>query len=125
MPLSAASGVEGGTGAPLAERASAILRDEIANGALANIAAASQVWSAHRRDLVTPETVRHLASELGGLLDTVLDLLVPPPRSPAAAALTIPATLADLLTARLDRLTDAKVWRSSERPSAGSSHPSC
>jgi hypothetical protein len=65
----------------LAERAAAILRDEIANGALANIAAANRVWSTHRRDLITPEAARRLAAELGGLLDTVLDLLAPMPRS--------------------------------------------
>ena len=65
----------------IAERAAAILRDEVANGALANIAAANRVWSAHRRDLLTPEAARRLAGELGGLLDTVLDLLAPAPRS--------------------------------------------
>lgn len=66
----------------LAERATAILRDEIANGALANIAAARRVWPAPRLDLITPEATRRLLAELGGLLDTVLDLLAPPP--PAA-----------------------------------------
>jgi hypothetical protein len=71
----------------LAERVSAILRDEIADGALANIAAASQVWSAHRRDLVMPEMTHRLAAELGGLLDILLDLLAPLPRSPAASSL--------------------------------------
>jgi hypothetical protein len=65
----------------LAERAAAILRDEIANGALANIAATNQVWSAHRRDLIAPEVARRLAAEVGGLLDTVVDLLAPVPRS--------------------------------------------
>jgi hypothetical protein len=75
--------VESGTPA-LAERAAAILRDEIANGALANVAAASQVWPAHRRHLLASEAARWLAAELGGLLDTVLDLLTPPPRPSAA-----------------------------------------
>jgi hypothetical protein len=70
----------------LVERATAILRDEIANGALGNIATASRVWSAHRRDLIAPEMTRRLAVELGGLLDTVLDLLAPPPRSSAASS---------------------------------------
>ena len=79
----------------LAERATAILHDEIANGALANIAAASQVWSAHRRDLIAPEATRRLAAELGGLLDTVLDLLAPPPRSSAASSLPPPAAVLD------------------------------
>ena len=37
----------------LGERAAAILRDEIEHGALANVAAASQVWSTHHRDLLT------------------------------------------------------------------------
>lgn len=70
---------------PLAERATAILRDEIASGALANVARASQVWSAHRRDVFAPEATRRLAAEFGGLLDTVLDLLAPP-RSSAASS---------------------------------------
>jgi hypothetical protein len=65
----------------IAERAATILRDEIANGALANIAAANRVWSEHRRHLITPEAARWLAAEFGGLLDTVLDLLAPVPRS--------------------------------------------
>jgi hypothetical protein len=69
----------------LADRAAAILRDEIGNGALANIAAATQVWSRHRRDLLMPEATRRLAAELVGLLDTVLDLLAPP-RSPVDVA---------------------------------------
>jgi enamine deaminase RidA (YjgF/YER057c/UK114 family) len=77
------------------ERAAAILRDEIEHGALANIAAASQVWSTHHRDLLTPEATRRLAAEFGGLLDTVLDLLTPPPRSAAAASLPPPAAMPD------------------------------
>jgi hypothetical protein len=70
----------------LTERATAILRDEIANGALANIAAASRVWPAHRLGLITPEATRRMVAELGGLLDTVLDLLAPPPGSSAAVS---------------------------------------
>ena len=62
----------------LAERATAILRDEIANGALANIAAASQGWTAHRRGLITPEMTRGLEAEFVGLRDAVLDLIAPP-----------------------------------------------
>jgi hypothetical protein len=68
----------------MAERASAVLRDEIANGALANIVAASQGWTAHRRALITPELTRGLAAELLGLRDAVLDLIAPPRRSTAA-----------------------------------------
>ena len=79
----------------LPERATAILRDEIANGALANIAAARQVWSAHRRDLITPEATRRLAAELGGLLDTVLHLLAPPPRPLVASSIPPPAAVPD------------------------------
>jgi hypothetical protein len=86
--------LDGGT-PTLAERATAILRDEIANGALANIAATSQVWPAHRRNLIAPEATRRLAAELGGLLNTVLDLLAPPPRSPAASSLPPPAAVPD------------------------------
>ena len=79
----------------LGERAAAILRDEIEHGALANIAAASQVWSTHHRDLLTPEVTRRLAAEFGGLLDTVLDLLTPPPRSAADSSLPPPAAMRD------------------------------
>ena len=79
----------------VAERATAVLRDEIANGALANIAATSQVWSAHRRDLFLQEVTRRLAAEFGGLLDTVLDLLAPSPRSSAASLLSPLAAVPD------------------------------
>ena len=68
----------------LVERATAILRDEVANGALANIAAASQGWTAHRRGLITPELTRGLEAEFLGLRDAVLDLIAPPRRSTAA-----------------------------------------
>lgn len=81
--------------ATLGERAAAILRDEIEHGALANIAAASQVWSTHHRDLLTPEATRRLAAEFGGLLDTVLDLLTPPSRSAAASSPPPAAMLPD------------------------------
>src|SRR5262245_15049273 len=81
--------------ATLGERAAAILRDEIEHGALANVAAASQVWSMHHRDLLTPEATRRLAAEFGGLLDTVLDLLTSPPRSAAASSLPPPAAMSD------------------------------
>jgi hypothetical protein len=85
--------------AALAERATAILRDEIANGALANVAAANRVWSAHRRDLLTPAAARRLTAELGGLLDTVLDLLAPAPAS-SSAPLPPPAAAPDQAAAR-------------------------
>jgi hypothetical protein len=75
----------------LAERAAAILHDEIANGALANISAASQVWSAHRHNLIAPEMTRRLEAAFLGLRDTVLDLIAPPPRSSAASSLSRPA----------------------------------
>ncbi len=74
------------------ERAAAILRDEIEHGALANIAAASQAWSTHHRDLLTPG---RLAAEFGGVLDTVLDLLAPPPRSAAASSRAALAAVPD------------------------------
>jgi hypothetical protein len=80
--------------ATLGERAAAILRDEIEHGALANIGVASQVWSTHHRDLLTPEAARRLAAEFGGLLDTVLDLLTPP-RSAAASSPPPPAAMRD------------------------------
>jgi hypothetical protein len=79
----------------LAERAAAILRDEIASGALANIAAASRVWSMHRRDLIIAEATRRPAAEVGGLVDAVLDLLAPPPASSAASSLPPVAAVLD------------------------------
>lgn len=85
----------------LAERATAILRDEIANGALANIAAASQVWSAHRRSLITPEMTRRLEAEFLGLRDSVLDLIAPPPS--AASLLSRPAAGRDYAAERLQQ----------------------
>jgi enamine deaminase RidA (YjgF/YER057c/UK114 family) len=81
--------------ATLGERAAAILRDEIEHGALANVATASQVWSTHHRDLLVPEATRRLAAEFGGVLDTVLDLLTPPPRSATASSLPPPAAMPD------------------------------
>jgi hypothetical protein len=81
--------------AALGERAAAILRDEIEQGALANIAAASQVWSAHHRDLLSPEATRRLAAGFGGLLDTVLDLLTPSPSSAATSSLPPSAVMPD------------------------------
>jgi hypothetical protein len=79
----------------LGERAAAILRDEIDHGALANIVAASQAWSTRHHDLLTPEATRRLAAEFGGLLDTVLDLLTPPPRSATASSRPPPTAVRD------------------------------
>jgi hypothetical protein len=83
----------------IAERATAILRDEIANGALGNIATASRVWSARHRDLLAPEATRRLAAEFGGLLDTVLDLLTRPPRT-AASLQQPPGAVLDIAAER-------------------------
>ena len=89
----------------LAERATAILRDEIANGALANVAAASRVWPAPRLDLITPEATRRLVAELGGLLDTVLDLLAPPPQ-PSVPSPPPPAAVPDRAAGRARQLIE-------------------
>ena len=93
----------------LAQRAAAILSDEIANGALANVAAASQSWSAHRRDLIGPEAARRLAAEFGRLLDTVLDLLAPPLR---------PAPVPD----QIERLPVLRARRSAQPGGAAEIH---
>jgi hypothetical protein len=61
----------------IAQRMDAILRDEIQAGALANIASATRAWADHRRDLALPEATRRLATEFGGLVGTVLDLVAP------------------------------------------------
>jgi hypothetical protein len=61
----------------LAERAAAILRDEVENGALANVATARQRWPAVYRDLVAAAASPR-AADVGGLIGDVLDLLAPP-----------------------------------------------
>src|SRR4051794_15823179 len=59
-------------GRSLAERAAAILRDEIANGALASIGLADKRWSAVRHDLgrATSSSI-----DRDALIRTVLDLI--------------------------------------------------
>ena len=106
----------------LADRADAVLRDEIANGALANITAASRVWSAHRRDLVLPEVAHQLAAEVGGLLDTVLDLLAPMPRSPAASV-PIPALGRDRALQRGQRPVEPVSVLRARRPVSPAARP--
>jgi hypothetical protein len=64
-------------GAAIAQQMNKILRDEIASGALANIASAARVWSAHRRDHMVPELARRLAADVSDLLSPVLDLIAP------------------------------------------------
>jgi hypothetical protein len=54
-----------------------ILQEEIAGGALANIATATRVWSAHRRDHLVPTLMRRLTTESSDLLSPVLDLIAP------------------------------------------------
>jgi hypothetical protein len=78
--MDATDGLSTGTrdGPVIVQRMNDILRDEIQGGALANIASATRAWSAHRRDLVLPEVTRRLATEVSGLLGTVLDLIAPP-----------------------------------------------
>lgn len=49
----------------IAKRAHAILDDEIAADALANIAAAIRAWSAHRCDLMLPEVTRRPSTTVG------------------------------------------------------------
>jgi hypothetical protein len=77
----------------IAQRMDAILRDEIQGGALANIASATRTWAVHRGDLALPEATRRLATEVSGVLGTVLDLIAPmtlpaadPPAPPASGA---------------------------------------
>ena len=70
-------------GPAIAQQMNRILRDEIAGGALANIASAARVWSAHRRDQIVPEVTRRLATEFTELLSPVVDLIAPAPQPPA------------------------------------------
>lgn len=69
----------GGRTPTVAERANAILLEEIAGGALANVAAARRAWSAPRRDVLLPDLTRRFAADVGGLLETVLELMAPRP----------------------------------------------
>ena len=71
-------------GSALTQRVAAILHDEIANGALANIRDAGQTWSAQtssalNRDAVAATTMRHPVDSADVLLAEVLDLLAPRP----------------------------------------------
>ncbi len=66
-------------GSSLTQRVAAILHDEIANGALANIRDADQTWSALNRDTVAATTMRHPVDSADVLLAEVLDLLAPRP----------------------------------------------
>jgi len=92
-----------GHGVPsIAARAAAILRDEIANGALANIAVARQRWPAVHRDLITRAATPGVAG-IGGLIGDVLDLVVPSapiPRAHSASSTQQPAPSVPVLTAR-------------------------
>lgn len=64
----------------IAERAAAILQQEVADGALSNIATSSTMWSSSRRDLISAVSRAH--TELEDLAATVLDILTtrPAPR---------------------------------------------
>ena len=64
----------------IVQRVQAILDDEIARGALANIAASTRKQSDHPFGVHLPEVTRRLAAEFEGLLETVLDLLAPSPQ---------------------------------------------
>jgi hypothetical protein len=75
-------------GRSLAERAAAILRDEIANGALASIGLADKRWSAVRHDLgrATSSSI-----DQDALIRTVLDLIAPPScQQPSAPSVFAP-----------------------------------
>ena len=74
-------------GATLTERARAILRDEVANGALADIAAATRLWSANQGVPTSPMLTRRWEAEMLGLRDAVLDLIAPSMRSSARSSL--------------------------------------
>jgi hypothetical protein len=90
---------------PLLERASAILRDEIANGALADIRADGRTGSTSGRD-VNVEAATHLwEPELDGLVHTVLDLLAPLSRTSPGSP-SEPAALVDHALDRARRVLE-------------------
>jgi hypothetical protein len=62
----------------IVERATAILRDEIAGGALSNIAESTRVWAENRRGLFSSQVIPRMRADLEALLEPVLDLLAPP-----------------------------------------------
>jgi hypothetical protein len=70
------------TGVPetnLAKRAAAILREEIAAGALGNIAQSNRIWLASRRDRFGSHLVRHVRTDIEQLVQALLDVLPPNP----------------------------------------------
>ena len=73
-------------GSSIAQRAAAILRQELADGALANIARTSTIWASPPRDLMS--AVSRARNEFEDLAATVLDVLAsgPAPRPHVAAA---------------------------------------
>ena len=86
MSVASPTGLSSPAAPSLAERAAAILRDEIANGALDNIGIAERRWSAVRRDLLGTAAPRSALDQAEQLLRDVLDLVAPaaerrPPRT--------------------------------------------
>jgi len=81
--MNAGAAVEGAArgGPSLAERAAAILRDEIANGALASVGLADKRWSTIRHDLgaLTPFPINHTDDLLRAVLELIAPVGVRPP----------------------------------------------
>lgn len=62
----------------IADRAAAILRDEIEHGALANITTASQIWAASRPTNVLEQALSsRVRDDIARVLDAVLGVLAP------------------------------------------------
>jgi len=60
----------------IAERAAAVLRDELATGALANIDHAVRMWSAREPGVYHVEAARRVLSDIESFVEGVLDVLV-------------------------------------------------
>ena len=84
----------------IADRAAAILQDEIAHGALANVAQANQAPLARQMG-------RRVANELERFLDTLLDLLAPAVPELRSAHSVAPGQAAEILT---------RLWNDGPRP---------
>jgi hypothetical protein len=63
----------------IVERAAAILRDEIAGGALSNIASSRHIWSKHQPALIATEASRRLLTDLEAFVEPILELIAPAP----------------------------------------------
>jgi hypothetical protein len=92
MSAASPSGLLDRTAPSLAQRAAAILRAEVADGALDNIGVSERRWSAARHDLLATAAARPPGDQVEQLVRDVLDLVAPAAQPlPRHAAQPLPA----------------------------------